>query len=146
MGFSNLEAPGAALRVCVNRDESGCLSGMVYSQRLTAPIPFQDIGRLILQLDQVLDRQNFPQAFQQSRSFTGLVGDVPASNGPEDGLPIDLVSHAKGNVCTFVVNVTSRRSATWQGWVDWLDGTPRERFSSALELLRRMEQQINAAQ
>lgn len=142
MAFMNLEAPYAALRVCVDRDEAGRLSGLVYSQRLTEPLAFADVGALLLRLDEVLDCQNFPQAFQQTRRFTPAGGEVPASLSPEEGLPADLVSGARGSYSTFVICVTARRSATWQGWVDWLDGGPRERFQSALELLRQMEEHL----
>ena len=65
MSFSNLNAPSSALRVCVDHAGGGYLSGLVYSQRVTEPIPFTDIGNLLLRLDEVLEAQNFPQAFQQ---------------------------------------------------------------------------------
>ena len=44
MSFSNLNAPSSALRVCVDHAGGGYLSGLVYSQRVTEPIPFK-IGR-----------------------------------------------------------------------------------------------------
>ena len=59
----------AALRVCVDRAEQGRISGRVFGQRLVRPIVFTDIGDLLLQVEAVLDAQNFPQAFQRVRTF-----------------------------------------------------------------------------
>ena len=50
----------AALRVCVDRAEQGRISGRVFGQRLVRPIVFTDIGDLLLQVEAVLDAQNFP--------------------------------------------------------------------------------------
>lgn len=134
MPFSNLIAPYAALRVCVNKSEGGRLTGLVYSQRLTAPLAFDDVGFLLLRLDEVMDRQNFPQAYQQARTFGARQSAVPAADEPEHGLSAEAVAAARGGVGTFLLYITARRNSTWQGTVDWLDGT-RQEFTSALELL-----------
>ena len=142
MSFTNLSAPSAALRVCVDHAEGGHLSGLVYSQRLTEPLPFTDVGNLLLRLDEVLDTQNFPQAFQRTRSFTGRKEAVPAAAGPEEGMPAETVAQAHGLFYTFEISVTSRRNASWQGLVDWLDGEARQEFSSALELIKLIETRV----
>ncbi|MTQ95621.1 hypothetical protein GMD88_02505 [Pseudoflavonifractor sp. BIOML-A6] len=142
MSFSNLNAPSSALRVCVDHAGGGYLSGLVYSQRVTEPIPFTDIGNLLLRLDEVLEAQNFPQAFQRSRNFTGRKDPVPAAADPSEGMSADTVTDAHGLVYTFEVSVTSRRNASWQGMVDWLDGEGRQEFSSALELIKLIEEHV----
>ena len=139
MSFSNLNSPSAALRVCVDQSDNGRISGKVYSQRLTRPMAFSDMGSLILRLDEVLEKQNFPQAFQHSRSFREHESNVPASADPSDGIPLEEVVGASGALATFTLYVMSRRNASWQGWVDWMDGSPRQQFASALELIRLAE-------
>ena len=54
----------------------------------------------------------------------------------------DTVTDAHGLVYTFEVSVTSRRNASWQGMVDWLDGEGRQEFSSALELIKLIEEHV----
>ena len=117
MSFSNLSSPSAFLRVCVDQSDGSRISGRVYSQRLTHPMAFSDIGSLVLRLDEVLEKQNFPQAFQRSRTF-----------------------REREILSTFTLYVISRRNASWQGWVDWMDGSPRQQFASALELIRMAEE------
>ena len=126
----------AALRVCVDQAEDGRISGRVFSRRLTAPIAFSDIGGLLLQVEAVLDTQSFPQAFQRTRTFAPpKAGDVPAAPSLEEGMPADEVEAARGAHATFVLYVITRRSTTWQGYVDWLDGA-RDEFGSVLELIK----------
>ena len=108
----------AALRVCVDRAEQGRISGRVFGQRLVRPIVFTDIGDLLLQVEAVLDAQNFPQAFQRVRTFVPgkMEQQPPAALGVEDGIPAGEVAAAAGQVTTFLLSVVTRRNTTWQGW------------------------------
>ena len=140
MSFSNLSSPSAFLRVCVDQSDGSRISGRVYSQRLTHPMAFSDIGSLVLRLDEVLEKQNFPQAFQRSRTFREREIHVPAAGDPEEGITLCEVEGASGALATFTLCILSRRNASWQGWVDWMDGSPRQQFASALELIRMAEE------
>lgn len=140
---ANLNHISAAFRVCVDGAEDGRISGRVFSQRLTAPLLFSDIGNLLLQMEAVLDKQNFPQAFQRTRSFSPAKGAaVPAAPSLTDGMSAETVAAAAGALCTFTLYVITRRSTTWQGRVDWLDGTPPETFSSVLDLIKLTDQRL----
>ena len=59
----------AVLRICVDELGEGGIRGRVVSRRLTEPMPFSDVGHLLLQLEEVFDHQNFPQAFERRRTF-----------------------------------------------------------------------------
>ena len=127
----------STLRVCVDAAESGRISGRVLSRLFSAPLSFADMGDLVLRVDEILDAQNFPQAFQRARTFAPHPASVTlAASGPDTGLPPETVNAAAGAVTTFQLCIISRRSSSWQGFVDWLDGSSRRRFSSALELIR----------
>lgn len=142
MSFSNLNSPSSFLRVCVDQADGSRISGKVYSQRLTSPMAFSDMGNLILRLDEVLEKQNFPQAFQRSRTFREHEAHVPAAGDPDEGIPLEEVEKAQGSLATFTLCILSRRNASWQGWVDWMDGSPRQQFASALELIRLAEERF----
>ena len=135
----------AALRVCVDRAQAGRVSGTVYSRRLRRPMPFADMGSLLLQVDAVLDAQNFPQAFQRSRTFQEKGTRSPsayAADSLEEGLTEETVEEARGEIATFLLSVITRRSSSWQGQVDWLDGAPVGMFSSALELIKLVDDRL----
>ena len=135
----------AVLRLCLDRQEEGHPAGRVFSQRLSAPLVFSDIGGLILQLDEILDVQNFPQAFQRTRTFLSNKGTAPslAVEAPGLGLSAQEVAAASGTLFTCDIYVITRRSSSWQGFVDWLDGTERQPYSSALELIRLIDLRLS---
>ncbi|MEG2119436.1 MAG: hypothetical protein RRY53_03700 [Pseudoflavonifractor sp.] len=126
------------LRVCVNSAEAGHIAGLVYSRRFAEPIAFSDIGMLLLRLDEVLDRQNFPQAFQRARTFTKPKTEAAVQEA-ELGMSAETVAAAAGTLSTFALYVISRRNASWQGQLDWMDGSPTVPYESALELLKLIQ-------
>jgi len=132
-----LNYTAAALRVCVDRNENGHLIGRVVSQRLSQPIHFSDVAHLILQVDAVLDEQKFPQAFQRIRTLSPAAApEVPAAQRKEEMLSQQEVEGAEGALGTFQIHITTRQHASWQGFADWLDGSPRQNFESTLELIK----------
>lgn len=138
-----MDHKSAALRVCVDGVADGRIQGRVYSRRLTKPMEFSDIGRLLLQMEAVLDEQNFPQAFQRIRTFRPPQPEaVPAAASREEGMSAEEVAAARGTVGTFIIYVITRRNTTWQGFVEWLDVGERQDFNSVLELLKLADQHV----
>lgn len=79
----------AVFRVCVDEISEGRIRGHVVSRRLTAPISFQDVGDFLIKLEELMDRQNFPQAFERTRTFRPRpagASHVPAADGLEGGM------------------------------------------------------------
>lgn len=133
----------AALRLCVDRAENGQVQGRIVSRRLTAPIPFTDIGNLILQVEEILNQQNFPQAFQRTRTFRHVPPHaIPVSQDLSSGMSSEEVEAAHGAVDTFSLFVLTRRSTTWQGKLDYLDGSAPASFSSVLELIKMIDERL----
>lgn len=137
-----LDHSNAVLRVCIDDILDGRLRGRVYGQRLTQPILFTDMGNLLLQVEAVLDAQNFPQAFQRIRTFTSREISYPASVLPEGGMSSEEVAAVSGEKATFHLSILTRRNTTWQGVLDWLDGST-ESFSSDLELLKLVDHRLS---
>ena len=131
----------AVLRICVDELGEGGIRGRVVSRRLTEPMPFSDVGHLLLQLEEVFDRHNFPQAFERRRTFGARQEEssLPLAQTLEQGMDPEEVARAAGQVTTFDLYVITRRNTTWQGFVDWLDGSPRSHYKSVLELLKLID-------
>lgn len=129
-----------SFRICVDENKGGRISGRVLSRRLTHPIAFGDITSLILQLDDVLDKQKFPLAFERSRSFTSASQptETHAASSLDGGMTQEQVDEHSGAKNTLLLTITTRRSSTWQGRVDWLDGSPADSFTSVLDLLKKI--------
>ena len=133
----------STLRICVDDASQQTLRGRVFSQRFLHPLKFSDMGSLCLYLEDVFDTQKFPQAFQQARTIVPCSNDMSiVAPEPGDGMTPAVVRAARGAVATFEILVISRRSSTWQGSVDWLDGSDRQEFSSYLELMRMIDDRL----
>ena len=142
MTTTKIDHQNGVLRICVDRLERNRVGGRVFSQRLTAPMPFSDLGELLLQLETLLEQQNFPQAFQRMRSFTGAAPEDPAGLLPTGAMTAEAVAEAKGEQATFVLRILTRQNATWQGVLEWLEGDQRNNFSSDLEFLKLLERDL----
>ena len=137
----------SAFRVCVDDLNDHFLSGRIASQRLTELIPFSDANHLISQLDAAMDTQQFPKAFQKLRTFSDsntpeFPQDIPVAMSADEMMPEEHISTLHGKKATFLLCITMRRNASWQGVVDWLDGSPRQTFSSTLEFLNSLDQHL----
>lgn len=142
MTATKIDHQNGVFRICVDRLEENQAGGRVFSRRLTAPMAFSGLGGLLLQLEALLEQQNFPQAFQRMRSFTGETPEYPSGLLPEGAMPAEEVEGARGEKATFVLHILTRQNATWQGVLEWLEGERRDRFSSDLELLNLLEQDL----
>ena len=138
----------AFLRVAIDEYEEGRIEGNVYSQRLKEPIHFKHAADLLLQIEDLLDEQDFPRAFQKKRTF-GKTPQKHAANGgeadegdEEGNMTEEAVNQAEGKVATFALNVITRQNTSWQGFLDWLDGSPRIAFNSDLELLSKIMERL----
>lgn len=127
----------AQMRVCIDSVDNGKISGYVVSQRMHTPIAFSDITEFLTKAEAVMDTQKYPQAFQRIRTFTDKEHpEVSAVETKESLLDKATVDSHTGKVSTFLLQVISRRNATWQGRVDWLDGEDSIKFNSTLEFLK----------
>ena len=142
MTTTKIDHRNGVLRICVDRLEGSRTGGRVFSQRLTAPMEFTDLGGLLLQLEALLERQNFPQAFQRMRSFTKEAPEHPQGLLPQGAMSEETVEGAKGEKATFELHILTRQNATWQGVLEWLEGEERKNFSSDLEFLKLLEQDL----
>lgn len=143
-----LNYSASAFRVCVDQVDGRYLSGRIASQRLKAPVLFSDVNHLLSQLDTAMDTQQFPKAFQQIRTFSNedasaLIQELPVALSAEEMMPEESVSSLRGEKATFLLQITMRRNASWQGFVDWMDGNPRQQFDSTLEFLNALDRQLS---
>lgn len=127
----------AALRVCVDSRQGGRISGRIVGQRLSESLPFSDVSDFVAKIDALLDLQVYPQAFRSIRSFTLKERPaVPAAMTEDEMMDAAAVEAAQGAVATFRLQIFTRQNASWQGRIDWLDGSPAPEFNSTLEFIK----------
>ena len=96
---------------------------------------FKSLTQLLMKIDQCLDVENIPQAFQKVRTFypasdiwPGVFSDTPGR---------------EGRLANFVVHIYFRRNASWQGSVIWLDKKRSMKFRSVMELICLMNSALS---
>jgi hypothetical protein len=139
-----LNQRNSALRLCVDSIDSGRINGRIYGQRLEKPLLFADIGDMLLQIDDVLNAQDYPRAFQRKRSFgeEQQVMPPPPIEISGDFMSKEAVEASVGEIATYIINITTRQNTTWQGSIDWLDNSLPREFRSVLELIRILSEMI----
>ena len=89
--------------------------------------PFESLSHLLLQINESLDREKYPQSYMELRRFHDpQTNEVTGSTA---------VTHQMGKVATFAIRILFRQNASWQGSVVWVDGKQEECFRSVLELI-----------
>jgi len=137
----------AYLRVAVDEYDEGRIAGYVYSRRLKEPIHFQYGADLLLQIEDLMDEQDFPRAFQKKRTFHKSVrknaGHSEEDEDDGENMDEETVNQVQGKIATFALNIITRQNTSWQGYIDLLDGAPRRAFNSDLELLSIIMEKLN---
>lgn len=143
MSKLKLNMQNSIFKICVDNIENNIISGYIWSQRLKKEIPFFDIGGLILEMEHVMDIQDYPQAFQKSREFqkNDVISFYAAENQLET-LSKETVYNAKGKLLTFEIFVEIRLNSSWQGKITIKPFDETFKFQSALELMLNIDELI----
>lgn len=121
------------LRICVDRCGED-LSGRVYCRMSREGLPFRNLGELLLRADLLFDEKDYPQSFQEKRSFAEQPLRYSRRGMPKAFLTDQEILNRQGAYCTLDVLVYSRRQASWQG-ILIRRGMPGKSFRSEKELM-----------
>lgn len=124
--------------ICINKIIDGNAKGKFYNCYSKHPVYFEEIVSLILQIEAVFDKINFPQASTITRSFFNDNTKALGKEFKKHMTPQEVIEQ-KGSKATFVVHVQYRQNSTWQGSVVWVDKNKTKNFRSALELLKLID-------
>ena len=139
--------------LCVDLYDKERQSGRLYHQYTSGAVPFTTLIEAMDRMDRLYDELQFPQKALRPRSFLvdrkkeeraikrGRMPALPEYERKEKKkmAEFDEVTGQRGTDATFIVRVTYRQNASWQGEVTWVDRQKKERFRSALELVRLLD-------
>ena len=131
--------------VCVDGVENGDIYGRYFHRYKKEETFFPDSATLVIEMERFYDAIGYPQAATKTRKFMERKGGrIPAKEHMaviSDGQ--DLIQ-LRGNLATFLVGVTSRQNASWQGQVTWADKNITKNFRSTLEMIKLMDGAITS--
>ena len=138
MSIASLKVVPEDMRTSIIRVESyrdKNLQGTFYNLYYGEEIAFENLTRLLLIMEDMMDEMDCPQASVRSRRFgTGLKSAERARMEKE------LRPRPKQEaIGTFRVKVLFRQGASWQGKLSWTEGNQEVSFRSALELVKLID-------
>lgn len=133
----NISAPNI-MCVCIDGREEGDSRGRLYCCYSEREVPFDNEYQLLQIMEGLMEQIDYPQSSVQIRSFSKVSGNKKKEELAKvmDGRAV--VSHL-GKVNTFIIHIQYRQNATWQGEILWVEQEKKEKFRSALELLKLFE-------
>lgn len=130
--------------ICIDSTEGGSEPGRLYSCYSREPDRFEDEYQLLLLMEQVMEKINYPQSSVALRRY----GKKPGKNEPveyakrekpEKVMEQTELLNYRGEEATYAVRIQYRQNATWQGELVWLEQNEAHSFASELEMLKLMD-------
>ena len=131
--------------LCIRESRSDAMRGELYHSYSTASIPFENAQQMVLEMEKLYDRLNFPHPGTNERSFT-----KPHKNGEhiteKDKIMKDEELLSKhGDLGTFIVRVQHRQNSSWQGRITWMEQDKTINFRSVWEMVKLIESAVETA-
>ena len=123
--------------VCIDSYENGIPVGRIFHPYLEEAILFCGTMQLLQEMEQMMDRMEFPKSFTAIRSFAQASA---CTTGPP-GDP-----RQRGETATFAIKLLFRQNASWQGTIAWMEGQLEQGFRSVLEMLFLMDSALRNEQ
>ena len=122
--------------VCVDGVENGDIYGRYFHRYKKEETFFPDSATLVIEMERFYDAIGYPQAATKTRKFMEREREkVPAKEHMTVIYDSQTLIQLRGNLATFLVGVTSRQNASWQGDVVWMEQKIRKHFCSDMELV-----------
>ena len=122
--------------VCVDGVENGDIYGRYFHRYKKEETFFLNSAMLFSEVEQFYDIIGYPQAATRTRNFIEREREkVPAKEHMTVVYDSQTLMQFRGKLATFLVGVTSRQNASWQGDVVWMEQRIRKHFCSDMELV-----------
>ena len=122
--------------VCVDGVENGDIYGRYFHRYKKEETFFPDSATLVIEMERFYDAIGYPQAATKTRKFMEREREkVPAKEHMTVIYDSQTLMQFRGKLATFLVGVTSRQNASWQGDVVWMEQKIRKHFCSDMELV-----------
>ena len=139
--------------ICIDDIQNGDYQGQIWHQYSDDPIDFDGFLQMFDLMEGLLDEWDFPQKALSTRSFFRQEKPSYKKKANPDEIVMDQVQkehgtrniqNKRGKRATFIVQVSFRQRATWQGHVIHAESDEKQDYQSEMELLRIMDSYIKS--
>ena len=133
--------------VCVDGVENGDIYGRYFHRYKKEETFFPDSATLVIELERFYDAIGYPQAATKTRKFMEREREkVPAKEHMTVIYDSQTLMQFRGKLATFLVGVTSRQNASWQGDVVWMEQKIRKHFCSDMDLMVFVDEAVKKSE
>ena len=133
--------------VCVDGVENGDIYGRYFHRYKKEETFFPDSATLVIEMERFYDAIGYPQAATKTRKFMEREREkVPAKEHMTVIYDSQTLMQFRGKLATFLVGVTSRQNASWQGDVVWMEQKIRKHFCSDMDLMVFVDEAVKKSE
>lgn len=133
--MGRIKAAPNLVNICVDEIAQEELKGRLYHCYQKEAIVFKNVVELLDEMEKLYDKIHFPESSVESRSFLKKKPLEQRMTVPQVVEP-EVVLKQRGKSGTFFVCVQYRQNATWQGEMILPEVEEMYEFSSALDLVK----------
>jgi len=138
----NLTLPSLqAIVICIDRYDLEGVEGRIQAPDTSNIIEYHDTSKLLLEIDHILDRIEFPKSTTEERSF--FRKDIESKKKEQPQMSTSNTNRGAGVRGTFIIQIQYRQNSTWQGLVTWAEKDRTIPFRSDLELLKIIDSSLD---
>lgn len=104
--------------ICIDTMEHGEMKGRLYDRYHEDAAHFDTLVGVLGRMEYLFDAIDYPQSSVHIRKFVPEE-EVPEIRRGEEMRTVEEVLEPDGDVATFLITVTSRQNASWQGEIYW---------------------------
>jgi|WetSurMetagenome_2_1015567.scaffolds.fasta_scaffold278969_2 hypothetical protein len=127
--------------LCIDAYEEKTLIGRLYHPYFKSARYFNNVMQLLLIVENLFDKMDFPQPFEAIRTFWKhpLTDEIGCQTEETE-----ISTPPQGKLANFQLKVIFRQNASWQGSLTWLEQNKEESFRSVLELLLLLNEALTS--
>lgn len=122
--------------LCIDSYEESNPAGRIYHSHCQNGISFRSLTQFLLQMEELLNDMDYPQAFMTPRCF-GEPKSIHTAG-------LTAAAERQGQLATFQIRILFRQNASWQGSILWQETGQTHSFRSVLELIRLLDSALRS--
>ena len=129
--------------VCVHRADGEGIAGSFYHSYSPDPVPFRNLEQLVLGMERLYDRLNFPHPANSERTFGEERRPAATTIERKKIMSDESLLRRHGDIGTFIVRVQHRQNSSWQGRITWMEEDRTIQFRSIWEMIKLIESAVD---
>lgn len=133
--------PFNMMHLCIDEYQDYQIKGILYNTSTNSGTEFNDINEVILEMDEIFNRNGNPQSSSIKRSFSKSETSAVYQNKPIQLCQYEDIMKHQGQLLTMDIVVKSRRQSSWQGIIFYQDDEIV--FSTILDMVKYIGTLLN---